>query len=218
MTARVQNTPKKYCECGCGLEIVARYTASNKRCGIVKGELRRYYTGHQFNNVRSQRWQSYVEKKTLELHGKKICSWCRIPKTIDQFYPSKVGLYKVGGRCKECSDKTSSQWQKDRPEWKKTKNRKSYRRAKAEVFERYGSACKCCGETEPMFLTIDHVNNDGGGRYRKDRGYAMYQKIIDEGFPAKYQVLCWNCNTGKQRNGGVCPHKAHGERYSDLMS
>jgi hypothetical protein len=30
------------------------------------------------------------------------------------------------------------------------------------------------------------------------------------GFPNKhkYRVLCWNCNCGRTRNGGVCPHKA----------
>ena len=29
------------------------------------------------------------------------------------------------------------------------------------VLDHYGRACSCCGETEPAFLTIDHVNNDG---------------------------------------------------------
>ena len=80
-----------------------------------------------------------------------------------------------------------------------------------EVFNHYGARCACCGETEPMFLTVDHVNNDGyllrkaNGRRAVEAG-SLYRLIIRQGFPEDYQVLCYNCNCGKHRNGGVCPH------------
>lgn len=34
----------------------------------------------------------------------------------------------------------------------------------------------------------------------------MMLEIIAAGFPAEYQILCFNCNIGRSRNGGRCPH------------
>lgn len=82
-----------------------------------------------------------------------------------------------------------------------------------EVFAAYGGyRCSCCGETERLFLTIDHVENDGA-RMRADGthgrgGTQFYQWLRINGFPKGFQVLCVNCNYGKHRNGGVCPHKS----------
>ena len=80
---------------------------------------------------------------------------------------------------------------------------------KEKVYSHYGKFCNCCGEDNPMFLTVDHVNNDGY-KERKGRGGGgtdkTYLRIINENFPDTYQILCYNCNLGKARNGGVCPH------------
>ena len=85
-----------------------------------------------------------------------------------------------------------------------------------QIFDYYGSKCACCGETEPLFLTIDHVNEDGWKeRQRNSKGnYSTgtldrLKKIISnmKENPEKYQILCMNCNTGKHRNKGTCPHK-----------
>ena len=79
------------------------------------------------------------------------------------------------------------------------------------VYGAYGNICNCCGETNSMFLTVDHVNNDGskdkdknGDRYS---GTSLYIRIIKANFPPEFQILCYNCNMGKARNKGVCPHK-----------
>lgn len=76
-----------------------------------------------------------------------------------------------------------------------------------EVFEHYGKTCVCCGESEFLFLTIDHVNG-GGTKHRKEvgQGTKFYRWLRREGYPDGYQVLCMNCNLGRHRNGGVCPH------------
>ncbi len=79
------------------------------------------------------------------------------------------------------------------------------------VFDHYGRKCACCGETEPMFLTIDHVNNDGNVERKAIRSNALPKHIVDSGFPKSYQILCYNCNCGKHRNGGVCPHTKKGD-------
>jgi len=87
--------------------------------------------------------------------------------------------------------------------------RKGYHaRLKGQVFEAYGNCCACCGEGNPGFLSVDHVN--GGGRaHRKAAGSGtmVWLQIIKQGFPAEYQLLCFNCNLGRYFNGGTCPHK-----------
>lgn len=83
------------------------------------------------------------------------------------------------------------------------------KRDRDAAFAAYGGyRCKCCGETEPKFLSIDHINNDGA-EMRKVHGVgsAMYKWLKKRGYPAGFQVLCMNCNHGKARNGGVCPHQ-----------
>lgn len=84
---------------------------------------------------------------------------------------------------------------------------------KHQVIEKYGSVCACCGEKQILFLTIDHINNDGG----KDRldifgtknapTTSWYLKLRREEKRKDLQVLCFNCNLGKVTNYGECPHK-----------
>jgi len=92
------------------------------------------------------------------------------------------------------------------------KTNRNNARCREEVFSAYGGyTCNCCGETEPLFLTIDHVDNDGA-RMRKEgihgSGSAFYTWLRKNGFPSGFQVLCMNCQLGKHRNGGVCPHQS----------
>ena len=73
-----------------------------------------------------------------------------------------------------------------------------------------GYECVCCGEDEPMFLTLDHIFNDGAKHRQNDqvRGSGIYQWMKRHSYPPGFQILCMNCNMGKQRNGGTCPHNA----------
>jgi len=79
------------------------------------------------------------------------------------------------------------------------------------VYAHYGNVCVCCGETNPFFLTVDHVNNDGNkhlnGKGNRMSGTSLYLRIIKDNYPDNFQILCMNCNFGKARNKGVCPHK-----------
>lgn len=81
---------------------------------------------------------------------------------------------------------------------------------KDQVYQAYGGyTCNCCGETIPQFLTLDHINGDGN-RHRKlvkQNGQGFYKWLIRNNFPPILQVLCYNCNSGRQFNGGICPHK-----------
>lgn len=76
------------------------------------------------------------------------------------------------------------------------------------VFGHYGNKCQCCGEVQQEFLTIDHINNDGSKQRKQNRSQChIYRWIIKNGFPQDLQILCYNCNMGKARNRGMCPHK-----------
>lgn len=82
-----------------------------------------------------------------------------------------------------------------------------------EVIDHYGGKCACCGESNPLFLTIDHINNDGKKHRREisngkknPGGQKIYYWLKENNFPEGFQVLCYNCNLGKARNNGTCPH------------
>jgi hypothetical protein len=83
------------------------------------------------------------------------------------------------------------------------KNRKKYlswhqkrlERLKMEVISHYTQGTlKCkCGFSDIRALTIDHINGGGSKERKNFRGEQFLRKIIKEGFPSIYQVLCMNC-------------------------
>ena len=84
--------------------------------------------------------------------------------------------------------------------------RQRARARRARVVDKYGGCCACCGEPEPRFLEIDHILNDGKTdrlRHPDLMGYLDRSPVT----ASKYQILCSNCNQGKRRNGGICPHR-----------
>lgn len=102
-------------------------------------------------------------------------------------------------------------WSKQNPDRRRANAREYYYRIQEQCIAAYGgNKCSCCGETEPLFLTLDHVDSDGS-KHRKEigttGGQKLYRWLIKNNFPKGFQVLCSNCNHGRFRNGGVCPHK-----------
>ena len=88
--------------------------------------------------------------------------------------------------------------------------RERYRKVKDEAFMAYGGyVCACCGESEPLFLCLDHINNDGADQRAEGtfRGRGIYQWLKNNGYPSGFRVLCQNCNVGRYLNGGTCPHR-----------
>lgn len=162
----------------------------------------------------------------------KKCSLCKKTLSISEFgtfLEKRMGSHKYGkrrpnpnggvryynARCKKCARETTRNWNRANKEYMFLKSREWREGLKREVYKHYGDICNCCGESDHMFLTLDHINNDGykerrrvepgGVRGRKIAG-QMYKHIIESGFPDDLQLLCYNCNCGKQRNFGVCPH------------
>jgi len=76
-----------------------------------------------------------------------------------------------------------------------------------KLLEIYGDKCACCGEDNPLFLTLDHINNDGAKHKKRVGRNNIWRDVIKHPDKTKYQTLCFNCNCGRQRNDGICPHK-----------
>jgi hypothetical protein len=97
--------------------------------------------------------------------------------------------------------------------YRESHDRKSYQadhraRTKAEAIEAYGGACGCCGETEPVFMSLDHVQG-GGKQHRKEifgqKGGNMWAWAKNNGYPDSLRLLCFNCNFAEHWGG--CPHQ-----------
>ena len=98
-------------------------------------------------------------------------------------------------RCRACSDKNA------------VLTHKRLIRVRSQVLEMYGWICKCCGESENMFLALDHIH--GGGRKEREKYHGtcdFYWFVLKQGHqPERYQLLCHNCNSAKGFYG-YCPH------------
>lgn len=104
-------------------------------------------------------------------------------------------------------------WRQENSEEFKAQKRRQYLVLRSKIFDHYGWSCRCCGESESEFLTIDHIN--GGGNQHKISGKMgrgggrFYSWLIRNDFPKEFQTLCMNCNFARSKlhNGGICPHK-----------
>jgi hypothetical protein len=132
------------------------------------------------------RANDYDRQRTKRLRDAGVCRQC-----------AKRSVITNGkGLCADCSFQAQ------------TRQFNHWRELRSTVIAGYNDRYACCRETEPLFLELDHVNNDGHVERRLVGNYTTYRKARDQGFPSIYQVLCSNCNHSRARNGGVCPHKA----------
>jgi len=66
--------------------------------------------------------------------------------------------------------------------------------------------CFCCKLSDWKFLVLDHIKNRSKD-HKNYSGVSMAKKLKRDKYPAGIQVLCHNCNTGKEIFGGIkCPH------------
>jgi hypothetical protein len=120
--------------------------------------------------------------------------------------PICVGRSK--NRCVSCLDYEQARKVKDKA-LIKFRNKKDRMLLKIKVYEAYGGFVRaCCGETEPNFLSIDHINNDGREHAITYRGTdRLHRYLLKNKFPEGFRILCHNCNHGRYLNGGECPHE-----------
>ncbi len=147
------------------------------------------------------------------------CKKCGESKDLADFpvADKKRGYWRY--ECKVCFKKRHAGYYSEKTEEYKARangcyerwGKKAYADLRSEILDILGRSCRCCGETEIMFLAIDHVDNDGNvERQAHGQGYRGLKRIkseIDAGNGDRFQTLCFNCNQGKKLNGGICPHK-----------
>jgi len=176
------------------------------RCERCAETQRRWRKAHNDETLeKSRAWRAdYYRRTRSQRIAEGLCIRCG--------HAAEDGLR----TCKKCNA-YSRNWAKKNPERAKELERASRSMStlrserKAKVFQHYGDSCACCGESEPLFLTIDHIQNDGA-QHRKQinarNGTDIYRWIVLHDFPVGLQTLCRNCNWGKHANGGICPHKS----------
>lgn len=140
---------------------------------------------------------------TLDRQLGSTCTLCNQPIISGKRRPDGT-LY---GQCRPCINAKRRRERAANPEKHRMEARLRHRNRRDLAVSLLGGRCVCCGEDNPMFLQFDHINNDGardrGGRNRNGNG-RFVSRIVG-GDRSDSQLLCANCNTGKYRNGGVCP-------------
>jgi hypothetical protein len=132
--------------------------------------------------------------------GRTVCESCR--------HKQRTAYIRALGaghcvKCRKAHDEATS--------WCRScldKQRAHHKQLRDDVFAAYGGYhCACCGEPEPVFLEIDHINNDGAAHRKllKGGGRHLYNWLRTNKYPPGFQVLCANCNRAKRF--GICPHQ-----------
>jgi hypothetical protein len=81
------------------------------------------------------------------------------------------------------------------------------RRLKA--FAALGGQCVCCGEREPLFLSLDHINGRQNERKgMRQEGDALIRWLARHNYQhgGRLRLLCLNCHQAITWTGS-CPHK-----------
>lgn len=134
----------------------------------------------------------------------RCCNGCQRPIT-----------YKPQNRCPpkhkiafDLYENYSRTWCNQNPEARANINQRHDEKRWNIILEHYGAFCHCpkCSERNWMFLTISHLNNDGAKQKKEANGKHLIDFIIEHNFPTDITIECWNCNEGRIRNNGVCPH------------
>lgn len=160
------------------------------------------------DNETLKRQREFHAKWRAEKIAAGLCTSCGVNKT----HAGRV-------RCRECLKKRlekAREYQREKylamPAWKKTTlKREKLRRLREKVVFDLGGECVCCGESIPEFLTFDHANGDG----KKDRTTNAQKQMLRDvlhGKRSDIRLLCFNCNCGRERNFGQCPHHGKAER------
>lgn len=162
----------------------------------------RSLTADQVDRSRASRRKS-TKKWRGKIRASGLCGQCGVRL-----------ITKNRSSCGRCLSAKKEKYNND-PKYTLAAVKKRREELRREVFSKYddhgrssGPSCRCCRETEPVFLTIDHVNG-GGNKHRREIGQggtALHRWLKRNGFPDGFQILCWNCNFAKHVRSR-CPHK-----------
>lgn len=138
----------------------------------------------------------------------KTCKDCGQTKPLSEFGKKATCRDGHDTLCRPCKNAALKAWRAANREHRNAWHVQNRRKRKAVVMERLGGRCVCCGETELVFLTIDHVEGGGTAERRTRKEAYTWERVKKEGYPeGRYQVLCWNCNAAKHFDPLGCPHQ-----------
>jgi hypothetical protein len=147
-----------------------------------------------------------IARFVTRLTSGRVCSKCGEVKVQKSFYSIKER------QCKSCRLKSYPvDWRRRvelqaSPEGKASRERRRWA-LKMEFITAYGGKCTCCGESEPRFLTLEHIYHDGYEERLKYGTAFHYARLKKLGWPKdRYTLYCMNCNFST-RFGEPCPHK-----------
>ncbi len=150
--------------------------------------------------------------------NKTKCAECRI--RLTEYEQKRVARRRLLGLCIKCGDVRYLKFVECEHCHNVNAKRRKVRQhdAKLEAINAYGGLKCSCPECPYVnnipaiqFATLDHINNDGA-KHRREVGVGLhsgktfYKYLKEHGYPAGLQVMCFNCNCGRQINGGLCPH------------
>ena len=116
-------------------------------------------------------------KQNRAKDGYKICPMCDKKKPVTEFTKHKRERWDVYTYCNSCKSFSAS-------------NRK-------KVLEYYGGPspeCVICGENRYEALDLDHIDGSGGEERKVRTGAGIYARVIRDGYPSNFRILCRNCN------------------------
>ncbi len=143
--------------------------------------------------------------------GKTRCAQCAEHEAIKSKEARNQRSTKIKAYHNERARVKQAEYRLLHPEEAKATAIKSQLKLRMEVLSHYGKEgrpeCVCCGENIFGLLTLGHIERGHGNEDRKTNG-TRYNWLRRAGFPVGYQTECYNCNCGKEKNGGICPHQA----------
>lgn len=192
---------------------------------LRSGKITRRKTCQLCMNEIGQTYRHKLIGKQFEGMNKQ-CKYCEILKPINQFEPARSKCQDCrqsdrqrSAKCSKESIRYATEWNKNHPERRrKTALNYYYKLQNSAILAYGGYKCACCGVTEPLFLNLDHVRNDGKSHREMLGtlgGAKLYKWLRDNNYPEGFQVLCSNCNHGKSRNKGICPHQVKRNDYPE---
>ena len=179
-------------------------------------------TDHSTDSTRAHKPGPGRGRKSPPCQGK-VCPSCGEFKLASEYRPVRHRGSGVSWECKKCMSIREARNRKlhGRPDRSKefATRRSRVWTNKMCIITHYGGHCKCCGESRPEFLTLDHINNDGASHRKILRSQGIsshrrfYKWVIDSGFPDTLRLLCFNCNCASGFFG-YCPHEKEREAKS----
>jgi len=149
----------------------------------------------------------------------KKCAKCHKSKNNSCFHKNKTKIDGLATECRECCKAYMKKYYAKNKnkllKQNKENGKQKHAEAKRLCIEHYSNGtnkCCCCGESNPEFLSLNHIN--GGGRkdrqtFKGARTFCGY--LVKNNFPKGINIMCFNCNLS-YGFFGYCPHKTQSGR------